>query len=749
MTSERRSHTPAHAGAGLLAGAVRRVAGASARRPKTMIALWLLFVVACVAGGSITGTQTLKGADAGVGESALADHRLEAAGLRDPAVESVLVHSNDPARSRAAAQALERRALALPDVAAVRGPADAPALSTAGGRTVLVQATLRGDPDRAGDHVAPLQRAVAAMRGEHPGVTLHQAGGGTMDKAITDVLGHDLQRAELISLPITLVILVLAFGAAVAALVPLLLGITSVVAALGALGVISQVAPMDGSAASLVVLIGLAVGVDYSLFSIRREREERRRGKGPQAALDAAAATVGRAVVVSGLTVMVALAGLMVTGLAVFSSMALATMAVVAIAVVGSLTVLPATLALLGDRVDRGRVPGLARLRDRRARRTGVETGAWGRLARAVTGRPAAALVTAVCVLGAIAVPALDLHTADAGGNDLPAKEPVMVARHAIERSFPGAPADAQLVVTGSRLDAPAARRGLMALGHRALRDTGGRGQVGVRVAGDGRTARVSVPMPDRGANANAGTVSRLRHGVARDAAELGPGAAVRVTGDAAANADFTDRLRTSTPVVIAFVLGLALLLLLAAFRSLRLAAAVMGLNLLSVGAAYGVLVAVFQHRWAEGLLGFTSSGTVTNWLPLFLFVILFGLSMDYTVLVLERIREARRDGLSPRRAAAEGVGATAGAVTSAAVVMVAIFAIFATLRLLEMKEMGVGLGVAVLLDATLVRGVALPAVVALLGERGVRAPRRLAGPAGGWDDARRTPIAASGTDAR
>ncbi|MEA2305782.1 MAG: putative drug exporter of the superfamily, partial [Solirubrobacteraceae bacterium] len=277
MTSERRSHTSAHAGAGLLAGAVRRVAGASARRPKTMIALWLLFVVGCVAAGSITGTQTLRGADAGVGESALADHRLEAAGLRDPAVESVLVHSNDPARSRAAAQALERRARALDEVAAVRGPADAPALSTAGGRTVLVQATLRGDPDRAGDHVAPLQRAVVAVRGEHPGVALHQAGGSTMDKAITDVLGHDLQRAELISLPITLVILVLAFGAAVAALVPLLLGITSVVAALGVLGVISQVAPMDGSAASLVVLIGLAVGVDYSLFSIRREREERRR----------------------------------------------------------------------------------------------------------------------------------------------------------------------------------------------------------------------------------------------------------------------------------------------------------------------------------------------------------------------------------------------------------------------------------------------------------------------------------------
>jgi RND superfamily putative drug exporter len=223
----------------------------------------------------------------------------------------------------------------------------------------------------------------------------------------------------------------------------------------------------------------------------------------------------------------------------------------------------------------------------------------------------------------------------------------------------------------------------------------------------------------------------------------VAPGAQAMLTGDAAGNADFTHRLSTATPLVIAFVLALALVLLVGAFRSPALAAAVMGLNLLSVGAAYGVLVAVFQHRWAEGLLGFTSNGTVVDWLPLLAFVILFGLSMDYTVLVLERIREGRRAGLSPREAAAEGVAATAGTVTSAAVVMVAIFAIFATLRLLEMKQLGVGLAAAVLIDATIVRGVALPAVVTLLGERGPRG-RRVA-----WDDARTAPVAASGGHAR
>jgi RND superfamily putative drug exporter len=682
----------------------------------------------------------LTDAQSGVGESAKAEALLDRADLRDPAVESVLVRSGKRSTTRDAARELERRARALPQVAAVRGAADAPALSRAGGRTVLVQATLRGDPGDAADHVAPLQRAVAAVQAAHPRVSLQEAGPGSMDKGIGDLVEQDLHRAELISLPITLIILVVAFGALVAASVPLLLGLTSVVAALGALGVVSQIAPMDASASSLVVLIGLAVGVDYSLFYLRRGREERRDGRGPDAALDAAAATVGRAVVVSGLTVVAALAGLIVPGLAVFTSMGLATIVVVAIAVLGSLTVLPATLALLGDRIDRGRVPGLRRLRARRAARGG---GAWATLARAVTRRPAAALVTAVCVLGTLAVPVLQMQTANPDGTDVPADQPVMVAQRAIERAFPGAPATSDIVVTGRRLGGAGERARLRALGGRALAVTGGHGEVVARVARDGRTAVVAVPTPGRGAAADRDTVAALRHDVTPTAARVAPGAQAMLTGDAAGNADFTHRLSTATPLVIAFVLALALVLLVGAFRSPALAAAVMGLNLLSVGAAYGVLVAVFQHRWAEGLLGFTSNGTVVDWLPLLAFVILFGLSMDYTVLVLERIREGRRAGLSPREAAAEGVAATAGTVTSAAVVMVAIFAIFATLRLLEMKQLGVGLAAAVLIDATIVRGVALPAVVTLLGERGPRG-RRVA-----WDDARTAPVAASGGHAR
>jgi uncharacterized membrane protein YdfJ with MMPL/SSD domain len=364
-------HIP-HGRDGALARVVRRVAGASARWRKTTLVLWLALVVGCVAAGAMTGTQKLTDAQAGVGQSASADARIAHAGMKDPAVESILVRSSDAAGTRAAAADLQRRAKALPEVAAVHGPADTPDLSTAGGRAVLVQASLRGDPDDAGDHVKPLERTVAAVRADHRGVTLQQAGAGSIENAVDKVVSDDLGHAEVVSIPITLLILVLAFGAIVAASVPVLLAITSVAAALGAVGLISQIAPTGDTTSSLVVLIGLAVGVDYSLFYIRREREERRAGRGRHAALDAAAAAVGRAIVVSGLTVMVALAGLLVTGMKVFESMALATIAVVAIAVLGSLTVLPAVLAMLGDRVDKGRLPGARGASAARRQQVGV-----------------------------------------------------------------------------------------------------------------------------------------------------------------------------------------------------------------------------------------------------------------------------------------------------------------------------------------------------------------------------------------
>jgi RND superfamily putative drug exporter len=686
-----------------LSGLVQRAARVSGRRPKVAIALWLALIVGLIAAGSMTGTREMSSADAAVGESGDAARALADAGLEEASVESVLVSADDPAMAAESARELSAKLGRLKSVESVSDP-NAPELSANGGQARLVQVRLRGDPDHA--HAGAVSRAVDRFARQSSDVTFEQTGSASLDKAIEAVVDEDLGRAEVFSVPLILAILVIAFGAVVAALVPVLLGITAVAGALGAAGLVSQIAPDSGSTAALVVLIGLAVGVDYSLFYIRREREERRRGKGPVAALDAAAATVGRAVVVSGLTVIVALAGLLGSGRAVFASLALGTMVVVLMAVIGSITVLPAVLTLLGDRVNRGRVPFLGR-------RDGGG-GLWARLAGVVSGRPVASLVASVCVLGALAVPAADLHLGDSTAADLPDDIPAVAALRHIEEQFPGAPADAEVVVEGNDLDSPAARKRLEGLGTRASEVTGGAGAPAVSVARDGGAALVAVPMPEMGRDDATATVAALRSEIGGERSV----GTVLVGGDAADSADFTDALRDAMPIVVGIVLALAFVLLVAAFGSPWLALAVIALNVLSVAAAYGVLTVVFQHGWGESLLGFTSNGTVVTWVPLFAFVILFGLSMDYTVLVLERIREARRAGLDPAAAVREGVAATAGAVTSAAVVMVAVFSLFAMLRLPEMKQLGVGLGAAILIDATLVRGVALPAAVTLLGKR-------------------------------
>lgn len=719
---------------GALARLVRAAAHAAQRRPKTIIASWLLLVAACIAAGAVAGTESLSGVQAEVGQSARADTLLQRAGLQQPASESILITGTSAATVRAAATDLTTRATALAQVASATGPDQSPDLVADGGRVALVHVQLRGDRDNADARVAPLLALDQRVQQAHPGTAIQEAGAGSESKAIKDMVAADLSHAELISLPITLVILVLAFGALVAACVPLVLGITAVAAALGALGLVSHFAPNSESTSAVVVLIGLAVGVDYSLFYVRREREERRRGSGParrsgrampHSALEAAASSVGRAILISGLTVMAALAGLLLTGSGDFVSIGLGTIVVVGIAVLGSLTVLPAVLALLGDRVDRGGVPGyraFTAARARRRRRAGRPTGAWAALARGVTNHPRGSLLVSAGVLAALAIPMIGMHTSDLQGADLPRDLPVVQAISAIDASFPGAPQDAELVVTGHDLATRAAHAGLIALGTRAAAVTGGRGEVTVAVSAAGTLARVDVPMPDSARAAAKATVERLRDQVAPTATTIdGVASTALVTGEVADSVDYSDRMRAVTPEVIGFVLVLGFLLLLATFRAPWLAAMIMVLNLLSVGAAYGILTLVFQHTWAEHLLGFHSTGYIINWLPLFLFVVLFGLSMDYTVLVLERIREARLTGLGPREAAAEGVAATAGTVTSAAIVMVAVFSIFATLGLINFKQLGVGLAAAVLLDATLVRGVALPAVVALLGERGWR----------------------------
>jgi uncharacterized membrane protein YdfJ with MMPL/SSD domain len=719
---------------GALARCVQRAARGSARRPKTVIALWLALVVACTAFGSTAGTRALSDSGSNVGQSAHAYDTLHRAGLVPAETEDILIRSSSPRRTAGATAVFAGRARQLHVVSSVQTPARAPSLSTNGGRTALAVVTLRGDPDDADSHVTPLINLVSRMRSQLRGVTLQETGDASGDHALASLISRGLGRAEMLSLPITLLILVLAFGALVAASVPLLLGITSVAAASGALGVVSHLVPESSSTSTVVLLVGLAVGVDYSLFAIRRWRAERRAGADPAAALDATTATVGRAIVVAGATVIIGLLGLLFSGMAVFSSIALGAIIVVAIAVLGSLTILPAIISLLGDRLDRGHIG--------RRRRTpptapNPDAGSWGRIAGAVTSRPKVALAFALAALVALSIPALSLHTAADGENALPAHTPAVLATKAVERAFPGAADTATLVVTGHTLGGHASQTVLERIGVRGRKIVGGHGPVAVRVSRAGAVAAISIPVASTTLRQTATDVKRLRSTLEPMTTNTLQGADAELTGQDAENVDFTNHLSRVRPLVIGFVLVLAFALLVLSFGSSWLALSVIGLNLLSVGAGFGVLVVVFQHHWAQSLLGFTSDGAIVNWLPLFAFVLLFGLSMDYTVLVLERVAEARRRGLCSGEATREALTATGPTISSAALIMVAVFAVFATLPVLDFKQMGIGLAAAIALDTTIVRGVALPAALTLLGDRGIK-PGRMARPAPARDATRR-----------
>jgi uncharacterized membrane protein YdfJ with MMPL/SSD domain len=455
-------------------------------------------------------------------------------------------------------------------------------------------------------------------------------------------------------------------------------------------------------------------------FYLRREREERARGLDAEAALEAAAATSGRSVLISGLTVTTAMAGMYLSGNRTFGSFATGTIIVVAVAMTGSLTVLPATLSKLGDRVMKGRVPILARRRE-----SNEVSRAWSWVVRRVLRRPAAAASIAGGALVALAIPAFSLHTLNPGLQGLPQDLPIVKTLNAIQDSFPGGPQPAQVVIRAPSVTDPQTAMLIRQLTAKALATRQIRPPVEVHVNRAQSVAVVSLSLIGSGTNATSvRALETLRRDVIPSTVGLAPGVEMDVSGNTALSTDFNDSLTAHIPIVFAFVLAMAFLLLLVTFRSIVIPLKAIVLNLLSVGASYGVLVLVFQHRWAESILGFKSIGGITSWLPMFLFVILFGLSMDYHVFILSRVREAHDRGERTEDAVAHGVEATAGVVTSAAAVMVAVFAIFASLGALEFKQLGVGLAVAILIDATIVRAVLLPATMKLLGDWNWYLPR-------------------------
>jgi RND superfamily putative drug exporter len=531
--------------------------------------------------------------------------------------------------------------------------------------------------------------------------------------------------------------------------VPVLLAFTAVLGSIGLAAIVSHISHASDSTNSVMLLMGMAVGVDYSLFYLKREREERLAGRGEEA-LPRAAATSGQAVLISGGTVLIAMGGMLLAGSKIFTSIGVGTMIVVFASMLGSVSVLPALLGKLGDRVERGvlavaaaavlralrplrREPAaLVRLRERRTflrRLKGdrTESRAWGRILRPVLRFPAIAVALAVAALVVLALPARGIHTKLLSFTDLPRSIPIVDTYVRIQKAFPGAQTPAQVVVEAPDVNAPGMQQAIGAFEQRAL--ASGRMFEPIRqfVNPAHTVVRIEVPLAGNGDDAKAlAALHLLRSDVLPSTIGRVDGATYAVTGETAGTHDFNTTMKQRFPLVFAFVLGLAFLLLLITFRSIVIPLTAIVLNLLSVGAAYGVLVWIFQEGHLQGLIGFRSNGAIVTWLPLFLFTVLFGLSMDYHVFIVSRVKELADHGESTRDAVEHGIRRTASTVTSAAAVMVAVFAIFASLRTLDVKQLGVGLAVAVLIDATIIRGVVLPATMKLLGEWNWYLPRRL-----------------------
>jgi RND superfamily putative drug exporter len=418
-------------------------------------------------------------------------------------------------------------------------------------------------------------------------------------------------------------------------------------------------------------------------------------------------------VLISGLTVIIAMAGMFLAGVQEMSAFAIGTILVVAVAMLGSLTVLPAVLSKLGDRVERGRVPFVSRLR-----RDDGEGRIWCAIVERVLRRPVVSITVAAGLLVALAVPALELRPVQAGVEALPQSLPSVKTYNRIQKAFPGSEIPANVVVKAPDINAPRMQEALGQLEWRALSS----GQMHEPITTDVNAARtvanIAIPIDGAGTDADSeAALKTLRDELIPTTVGAVPDAEVAVTGMTAKSKDFNDRMRSVAPFVFGFVLLLAFALMLVAFRSLVIAAKAIVLNLISIAAAYGVMVLVFQHGVGKGILGFDSTAGIDSFLPIFMFVILFGLSMDYHVFILSRVREAYDRGLSTEEAVAHGIKTTAGVVTSAAIVMVFVFSVFATLSMLIFKQFGVGLAAAILIDATIVRAVLLPATMKLLGD--------------------------------
>ena len=580
------------------------------------------------------------------------------------------------------------------------------------GAALLYTVAIDGDPDTASDRLDPLRATVQALGGEFGSLTISQTGEASIIDEFQNWLGEDLNRATLISIPTTLVILLIAFGAIMIAVLPIAIGAASVLSALGLWAVASQIVPDTGIVPDVITLIGLAVGIDYALFYSRRYREEAHAGHGPMAATEIAARTAGHSIIVSGTAVALAMAGLLLVGETLYSGVAIGAILVVVVAMASSLTAMPALMRLIHRWIDKPRIPYVWRLahnKDNRALRA---------MLRLVIRHPWIALAAAAVILAVMAAPALGMKLSTTTIDDYPAKLSSLQVYNEVRQDFPDTTSSARIVVTSNEPDEAALRALADRIAQRTAAEPTLFGAAGEPwISNDKRTLVLDVAVPYETTSQQAkNAVRELRENIVPGALGRFADADHGVGGDIASNLDDTNTLARSMLWVIGIVIALTFVYMFAIYRSLGLALITILLNICSTFASFGLVTLIFQNTWAEGLLGFTSKGALVAWIPLMLFVVLSGLSLDYHVLVVNRIRENARLGMTNKRSIFEGVAKTAGVVTAAAAVMIVVFAIFGSLSFIELKQMGVGLAIATLLDVTLIRVVTLPAALAALG---------------------------------
>jgi RND superfamily putative drug exporter len=577
------------------------------------------------------------------------------------------------------------------------------------------------DIDERADNFTP---ALAAVREYDQNLDFRLIVTGEMafNEEFQKIAEKDLNVEFKIGIPAAIVILVLVFGALLAATVPVVLALVSILVALGLTALVGQAWQLSFFVTNMIAMMGLAVGVDYSLFVVSRFREERGKGRERTDAIAIAGATASRAVLFSGMTVVLALFGLLIVPLSIPRSLAAGAIIVVIVSVLASLTLLPAILGLMGDKVNALRIPFVGR----RASDQGKGGGFWDWASRAVMKQPVLSLIVVVGLLVAVGVPAFGIETGQNGVSTFPdgleSKEGFEILNR--EFSYGLATSPASIVVVGD-VNSPQVQAGIERLKDRLagdeyftysatrFSDTGDLADIQARVNGDPNAEDVVA------------AVRRLRDEHV-PAAFGGVNAEMLVTGVVAANIDYFDTTSGYMPIVFVFVLALSFILLTVVFRSLVVPIKAILMNLLSIGATYGLLVLVFQYGFAADLFGFTQVDVIDAWVPLFLFSVLFGLSMDYHVFLISRIRENFDRTQNNTESVAMGIRSTAGLITGAALIMVAVFSGFAAGDLVMFQQFGFGMAVAVLLDATIIRSVLVPASMKLLGKANWYLPRLL-----------------------